>query len=110
MTTAKSRSERFTDVARHEVTTKQLRLPIWNQAMIAAAGDVKTAEETYVMLRVQQMEVDEEQQEQSRTARIARDHAEELKPKTHLSKTLLLVFLAILFFAAFAILYFVRWK
>lgn len=103
----KSQPERFQDVAANEIKTRQLRLPIWNQAMIAAGGDVKTAEEVYITLRVQQMETDEDQQAHTREARVARDRAEEQTPRSRfISKTLLLLLIAIVFFALFAILYF----
>jgi hypothetical protein len=94
----KSRVERFNEVVETEVRTRNFRTPIWTQAMVAAQGDVKTAEETYKVLRIQQMEEDEAVQERQREMRVVRDQRD-VPPSRLITKVLFICLIAVLFAA-----------
>ena len=105
--TPNARTARYHTLVATEIEKADFRKPIWEEAKTAANGDERAAEKIYFAKRVEQMERDEQFLEDSHAAKIERENFNDaIAPKRLISKTLLLMLIALLFVS---MAYIFRW-
>ncbi|MGI8964514.1 MAG: hypothetical protein ACR2H1_00310 [Limisphaerales bacterium] len=93
-----ARTARYHAIVAAEIETVNFRKPIWEESLQIAKGDQRAAEKIYFAKRVEQMERDEEFLETTHVAKIRRENFNDaVAPKRWVSKTLLLVFVVLVF-------------